>query len=259
DHIDDKIDLGLVDTSYVAHDQLPQSLRLGRSGGRIALECFRIRCQPDCYAQQCAVTGRRIVAPPAHALKDRITVKPLGQETGQPTVAAEERGTRIARAGTTLVAVRVGDDSHPIVLLKSIAHNPFECSPGRVHLDGRFHRIVRILDVGVAPPDMSNHDTILAVQPREQVVGSVRVRSLIDTIDRIGNLSVRRPVDGFSFMTVMHVAVAADGGVCRPLVAGDAHKPAGFVECFAKRVKLVPESSGYLEIVALMPNYIEES
>ena len=107
------------------------------------------------------------MVPATHGFKDCFAVEPLGEEAGQSAVAAEERGTRIARARATLVAVGVGDDAHAVVLLEGVAHNPFERAPGRVDLDGGLHRVVRILDVGVAPADVRHHDTVLAFQLRE--------------------------------------------------------------------------------------------
>jgi hypothetical protein len=125
-----------------------------------------------------------------------------------------------------------------------------------MHLDSRFHRIVRILDVGVTTADVGNYNAILALQSHEQVVRGVCIGSLVDTIDRIGNLRVRGAVDGLAFVAIVHVAVAADRGVCGPLITRDAHKSAGLVECLGKRVELAPERSSYLEIVALVSHHI---
>ena len=117
----------------------------------------------DRHVQQRAVARGRVVPPPAHALEDGVAVEPLGQEAGEPAVAAEERGAGIAGARPSLVPVRVGDDADAIVLLERIAHDPLERAPGRVHLDRRLHRVVRELDVGVAPADVRHHHAVLAL------------------------------------------------------------------------------------------------
>ena len=205
-----------------------------------------------------AVAGRGVVAAPAHAFEDRVAVEPLGQEAGEPAVAAEERGAGIAGARPALVAVGIGDDADAVVLLEGVAHDPLERAPGRVHLDCGLHGVVRVLDVGVAAADVGDHHAVLAREPGEQRVRVVRVRRLVDHVGRVGDLGVRGAVDGLALVAVVHVAVAADGGVGRPLVAGDAHEPAGLVELAGERVELAPERAGDLEVVALVAHDVEE-
>ena len=65
-------------------------------------------------------------------------------------------------------------------------------------------------------------------------------------------------MDGLALVAVMHVAVAADRRVGRPLVAGDAHEPARLVELLRQRVELAPERAGDLEVVALVADDVEE-
>ena len=127
------------------------------------------------HIQQRAVARGRVVPPPAHALEDGVAVQPLGQEAGEPAVAAEERGAGIAGAGPALVPVRIADDADAVVLLERIAHDPLERAPGRVHLDRRLHRVVGELDVGIAPADVRHHHAVLALELLEQLVRGVRV------------------------------------------------------------------------------------
>ena len=153
----------------------PRALRARRPRRRIAQEAVRLACELSRHAQVGAVAGGGIVAAAAHAFEDRVAVEPLGQEAGEPAVAAEERGAGIAGAGPALVAVGVGDDADAIALLEGVAHDPLEGAPGRVHLHGRFHRVVRELDVGVAPADVGRHHAVLAPKLLEQRVRVMRV------------------------------------------------------------------------------------
>ena len=159
-------------------------LRRGRPGRGIAQEHLGRRGAGCRHIEQGAVAGGGIVAAAAHALEDGVAVQPLGQEAGQPAVAAEERGAGIAGAGPALVAVRVGDDADAVVLLEGVAHDPFEGAPGRVHLHRRLHRVVRELDVGVAAADVGHHHAVLALELLEQGVRVVRVGCLVDDVDR---------------------------------------------------------------------------
>ena len=65
-------------------------------------------------------------------------------------------------------------------------------------------------------------------------------------------------MDGLALVAVVHVAVAADRRVGRPLVARDAHEAAGLVELARQRVQLAPERAGDLEVVALVAHDVEE-
>ena len=141
-----------------------ERLRPGRPGRGIAQEHLGRRGTGRRDIEQGAVAGGGVVAAPAHALEDGVAIEPLGQEAGQPAVAAEERGAGIAGAGPALVAVGVGDDADAVVLLEGVAHDPLEGAPGRMHLDGRLQRIVGELDVGVAAADVGHHHAVLALR-----------------------------------------------------------------------------------------------
>ena len=64
-------------------------------------------------------------------------------------------------------------------------------------------------------------------------------------------------MDLLALAPVMHVAVAADRGVGRPFVAGDANEAARLVEFLGQHVQLAPERAGDLEVVALMAHHVE--
>ena len=84
------------------------------------------------------------------------------------------------------------------------------------------------------------------------------VGRLVDDVGRIGDLGMRGAVDGLALVAVVHVAVAADRRVGRPLVAGNAHEATGLVEFAGERVELAPERAGDLEVVALVAHHVEE-
>ena len=256
--LDGELGLAVGNARDVAHDQPPRALRARRPRRRIAQEAVCLACELSRHAQVGAVAGGGIVAAAAHAFEDRVAVEPLGQEAGEPAVAAEERGAGIAGAGPALVAVRVGDDADAIALLEGVAHDPLEGAPGRVHLHGRFHRVVRELDVGVAPADVGRHHAVAAPKLLEQRVRVMRVGALVDDVGRIGDLGMRGAVHGLALVAVVHVAVAAHGGVGRPLVSRNAYEAARLVELGGQRVELAPEGAGDLEVVALMAHDVEE-
>jgi hypothetical protein len=194
-----------------------------------------------------------------HGFEDGIPVQAIGQEAGEPALAAEERGAGVAGAGSPLVAVRIGNNPDAISFLECVAQDPFERAPGRVHLHcGLQDRIVRELHVGVAPAHVRHDNAVLAPELLEQLPSRMGVRGFIPYVRRIGNLCVRRAMDGLALPAIVHVSVAADRSVGRPLVPRNANEPARQVELLAKGVELAPECPRDLEIVALMSCHVEE-
>ena len=56
----------------------------------------------------------------------------------------------------------------------------------------------------------------------------------------------------------INVAVAAEPGIPRPFVAGKRDEPPGMIEGAGQLVQGVVEAAGYLKVVALVPDQIEE-
>ena len=128
-----------------------------------------------------------------------------------------------------------------------------------MHLDGGLElRVMGIADVGITAADMRDHDAIFALQPPEEVVRGMRVGCLVGDVGRIGDLRMRGAVNSLALAPKVHIAVAADGRIGRPFVAGDADKSAGPVERARQPIQLGPERAGDLEVVALMAHHIEE-
>jgi hypothetical protein len=98
------------------------------------------------------------------------------------------------------------------------------------------------LDVGMAAADMCHRHAILALQLPEQFMRRVRIRRLVDDVGRVSNLRVRGAMDGLLLPTEVHVPVAADSRIRRPLVAGDANETARIVDpTFARKRELSAE------------------
>src|SRR5829696_5114463 len=83
-----------------------------------------------------------------------------------------------------------------------------------------------ILDVRIAPANMGHYDAILAPEFVEKLMRSVRVRRFVRDVNRVRDLGMRRAMDRFAFMPVVHVTVAADCGVGGPFVTGNANQSA---------------------------------
>ena len=64
-------------------------------------------------------------------------------------------------------------------------------------------------------------------------------------------------MDGLAFVAVVHVAIAAHGGVRRPFVARDADELTWPVEVFCQGVEFAPERAGDLEVIALVAHDVE--
>ena len=101
-----------------------------------------------------------------------------------------------------------------------------------MHLDRRLQRVVRQLDIGIASADVGHHDAVLAPELSEQGLGGVSIGRLIVAVDHLG---MRGAVDVLALVAVVHVAIAADGSVGGPFVAGNAHEPTGRVEFAGRR------------------------
>src|SRR5262249_16797205 len=138
------------------------------------------------------------------------------------------------------------------------AYDPLERAPRGVNLNSGLHGIVGVFDVGIAAADVRRHHAVLARKLGEECVRVVGVGCLVHDIGRVGDLGVGGAVDGFAFAAIVHVAVASNGGIGRPLVAGGADEPAGRVELAGQRVEFAPEGARDLEVVALVPHDIEE-
>ena len=113
-------------------------------------------------------------------------------------------------------------------------------------------------DVGIAAADVGHHNAILVRELGKEIVRGVRVTWLIGFVCRIENLRMARTVDRLALLTVMDVAVAADGSVRAPFVARDADELFRNVEFPRQFIQLTPESAGDLEIITLMPHHIEK-
>ena len=152
------------------------------------------------------------------------------EQTGQAADSAEMRSAGIARAGTALVAVRIPDDPHAITHFEGVMDEPFESAPRGVDLHGAFHdAVVRELHVGVAAAAVGEADDVLVRFPQglEEVRGGIAVR--VD-VGLVIHQRMRRPADGTVIRHVVHVAVAAERRVPRPLVSRQGDEISGFVE-----------------------------
>ncbi len=226
---------------------------------RIAPVYLGIFRQFDRDVQNKPVARRCVMVTAAHGLENRIAVETWREKAGQAALASEERGARIAGAGTSFVAVGIRHDANAVALFEGIAHDPFERAPGGMHLDrGLELAVVRVEDVGVAPADMGCHDAILVFQFLEQRVRRMGVGAFVAHIGRVGNLRMRRPENWLAFVTIMNVAVAADGGVGGPFVSRNADEGAGAVEFGRQTIERDPEVAGDLKIVALVSHHVEE-
>ena len=152
--------------------------------------------------------------PAAHSLEDCLTIQSGGDKASQTTLASKKRRARIASAGASFVAVRIGHNADPVALLEGIAQDPFECAPCGMHLDSSLQlRVMSVTDVGVAPADMSDDDAILAFQLVKQCMRGMGVGAFVRYVCQIGNLRVRRSMNRFAFAPVVDVAIAADGRI----------------------------------------------
>ena len=108
-----------------------------------------------------------------------------------------------------------------------------------MHLHGALDaRVVRHPDIGIAAADMGEDDAILVLQRGEELRGAVGVaREVAVIVDQ----RVRRAVDLLALVHEQHVAVAAEPGIARPLVAWeDDERPVPIVLA-RQPVQLVPE------------------
>ena len=111
------------------------------------------------------------------------------------------------------------------------------------------------LDVRVPSADVREHHAVLVLERLEQVLGRVGVG--LD-VGEVVDQHVRGPVDGTALLEEEHVAVAAEPGVARPLVAREHDEPAVRVELGRELVQMVPEHRCDLEVVALVAAHVEE-
>jgi hypothetical protein len=145
-----------------------------------------------------------------------------------------------------------------MIELEGVAQQPFEDTPGRVHLDGGLQRgIMGKPEIGVAAANVCDDHAVLSLKPRKELIGVVRIRDLIRHILWRGNLGMTRAVQRLALVPVVDVSVAANRGVGRPLISREADEPARRVELGRQRVELPPEAARDLEVVALVPNDIE--
>ena len=62
------------------------------------------------------------------------------------------------------MAIAVGDDTNAVAVIEGIVDDPFEGTPARMHLDGRFDRgIMRDADIGVSTADVGEGDDVFPV------------------------------------------------------------------------------------------------
>ncbi len=240
----------------VAHHRLPA----GR--GRCHAEIGSVAVEPGLVVEQgarlehhAAARGGVVVAPP-QGVEQPGAGEVAGEQARQPAIGAEQRGAGMAGAMAALVAVRVGEDADAIALLQRIPDQPFEGAPVGMNLDRAFDpRVMRHLDVGVAPADMGEHDAILVPQRLEEGLGAVGVAPDVGLIVDQG---VRRTMDLPALVHEHHVAVTAQAGVARPFVAREDDETAVLVVLTGELVQLVPERRGDLEVVALVAHAVEE-
>src|SRR5664280_2692136 len=128
-----------------------------------------------------------------------------------------------------------------------------------MHLDRRFQlRVVGKENIGIASADMGSDHTILALKLFKQLMRGMRVGAFVPHVGRVGNLRVGRSMDGLTFVSIVNIAIAADGGVGGPLVSRDADKVSWTIKLGRQTVQLVPEVSGNLKVVALMTHDVEK-
>lgn len=102
---------------------------------------------------------------------------------------------------------------------------------------------------------MCEDDAILVFQRIEQLLGGVGVgRKISPVLDQ----HMRGAVDLLALAHEQHVAVAAEAGVARPLVAREDDERAVLVVIPRQVVQLVPECCRDLEVVSLVAHAVEE-
>src|SRR3546814_4483144 len=99
-------------------------------------------------------------------------------------------------------------------------------------------RVVGVGDVGVAPADVGEDDAVLALEHLEE---APCIRRVGREVRAVGQQRVGGAVDLPPFAAEVDVAVAADGGVARPLVAGDGDEAVVLVELGGQAVEVLPE------------------
>ena len=125
-----------------------------------------------------------------------------------------------------------------------------------MHLDRAFEpRIVAHRDVRVPPADVGEDHAVLVLERPEQILCGVGVGP---DVGEIVDERVRGPVNRATLLEEQHVAVAAEPGVARPLVARECDEPTVGVELGGQLVQVVPERRGDLEVVALVAAHVEE-
>ncbi len=117
--------------------------------------------------------------------------------------------------------------------------------------------VVGELDVGVAPAAMSEADDVLAVfgEGLEQRRRRGRVTRQVALVR---NQGMRRASYRPALGGEVDVAVAAEAGIARPLVAGKGDEAVGLVELRAEQGQSLPEPACDLEVVALVGGGIEK-
>ena len=203
-----------------------------------------------------AGAGRRVVMAAAEGLDEVVPVQRFEQVAGEPAVGAELGDPGVLGAGAPVVPVARGHDADPVVRLERVEDDPLEGPPRGVDLDrGLYLRVVGVLDVCVPPADVGGDERVLVLQGGEEILRAVAVGL------RMGGVVDEGPagaVDGPALVPVPDVVVAAEGGVARPLVAGEGHEPARLVELGGELVELPPERVRNLEVVPLVAADVEE-
>ena len=135
-------------------------------------------------------------------------------------------------------------------------NQPFEGSPGRVHLDGLFQALIMgNLDIGIAPADMREHGTVFVFQRAEQIAGRGGIGINVgQVIDQCMRGTVYLP----SLVHVQDIAVAAKPGIAGPFPAGKHDETIILGKFHGKLVEPLPEFIGDLEVVALVYADIEK-
>ena len=260
DRVDDEFDLARAHPCNVAHDQATFALmrRIGKDH-RIAQEQIAVFGEVHFDIEDHAIAGRAIMVAPPHGLEDRVAIEAGCEEAGQSAGCAEERCARKVGARPSLVPVRIAHDADAIILLEGVAQDPFERAPGGVDLDGGLEpSVMGEGHIGIAAADMRHDDAILAFELAKEFVRVMTVGILVRHVLAIPDLRMARAVDGFAFVAVMDIAIAADGRVGAPLIARNAHEFSGDIEFPGQRIEFAPECAGDLEVIALMADDVEK-
>ena len=190
----------------------------GEGGGGAAAVGLAGAVAVRAEVEQEAGPGGGVAAPGAQGLVDAGQGEVLRQERGEGALGvAPLLVARGVRAGAAVVAVAPADDAHAVAPGERFAEEPLEAAVGGGDLQGRLQGGLVVGQVGVAASHVGGDEGVRAA------VGAVQVAHVGQVGGRVRGVCqppVAVPAHGQSVAPEVDVVVPAQGGLRRPLEAG---------------------------------------